>query len=112
MWNFDGYSGGGPIGGGIYFYQSNTNLEITPYGDTRPNFSSQQVRNFVQDNFTMWLGECHVDGFRWDTPGLMMNAGGTFINAGNLQINTLPAVSNTTINTGTNSATIGSKTRD
>ena len=74
MWNFDGYSGGGPIGGGIYFYQSNTNLEITPYGDTRPNFSSQQVRNFIQDNFSMWLGECHVDGFRWDTPGLMMNA--------------------------------------
>ena len=96
MWNFDGYSGGGPIGGGIYFYQSNTNLEITPYGDTRPNFSSQQVRNFVQDNFTMWLSECHVDGFRWDTPGLMMNADNygyisdadTLINAINAMIHT------------------------
>jgi 1,4-alpha-glucan branching enzyme len=96
MWNFDGYSGGGPIGGGIYFYQSNTNLEITPYGDTRPNFSSQQVRNFIQDNFSMWLGECHVDGFRWDTPGLMMNAdnygyisdAGTLINAINAMIHT------------------------
>lgn len=76
MWNFDGWTGGGPIGGGIYFYQSNTNLEKTPYGDTRPNFSSQQVRNFIQDNFTMWLSEYHVDGFRWDTPGLMMNANG------------------------------------
>ena len=74
MWNFDGWTGGGPIGGGIYFYQSNTNLQKTPYGDTRPNFSSLQVSNFVQDNFTMWLSECHVDGFRWDTPGLMMNA--------------------------------------
>ena len=62
------------IGGGIYFNQSNTNLQITPYGNTRPNFSSPQVRSFVQDNFTMWLDECHVDGFRWDTPGLMMNA--------------------------------------
>ena len=90
MWNFDGWSGGGSIGGGIYFYQSNSNLQITPYGNTRPNFSSLQVSNFVQDNFTMWLGECHVDGFRWDTPGLMMNANnyGYIASAGNL-INTI-----------------------
>jgi len=74
MWNFDGYAGVGPIGGGIYFNQSNTNLQITSYGNTRPNFSSPQVRSFVQDNFTLWLSECHVDGFRWDTPNLMMNA--------------------------------------
>jgi len=74
MWNFDGWTGGGPIGGGIYFYEANTNLEITPYGDTRPDFSSPQVRDFIQDNFTLWLDEYHVDGFRWDTPGLMMNA--------------------------------------
>jgi 1,4-alpha-glucan branching enzyme len=95
MWNFDGFTGG-PIGGGIYFYQSNTNLQITPYGNTRPNFSSQQVCNFVQDNFSMWLGECHVDGFRWDTPGLMMNAAnygyipdaGTLVNAINVMIHT------------------------
>lgn len=74
MWNFDGFSGNNALGGGgIYFYQSNPALQITPYGDTRPNFSSQQVRNFVQDNFTMWLSECHVDGFRWDTPNLMMH---------------------------------------
>ena len=75
MWNFDGFQGVSAIsgGGGIYFYQSNTNLQITPYGNTRPNFSSPQVRNFVQDNFTLWLDECHVDGFRWDTPNLMMH---------------------------------------
>jgi 1,4-alpha-glucan branching enzyme len=86
MWNFDGWVGTGPIGGGIYFWQSNTNLEITPYGDTRPNYASQQVSNFVQDNFTMWLAECHVDGFRWDTPGLMMNVNnyGYWPVAGNL----------------------------
>jgi len=30
-------------------------------------------RIFIQDNFTMWLSECHVDGFRWDTPNLMMH---------------------------------------
>ena len=97
MWNFDGFSGGGPLGGGgIYFYESNTNLQITPYGDTRPNFSSNQVCNFIQDNFTMWLGECHVDGFRWDTPNLMMHdnlnnyipAAGNLINAINAMMHT------------------------
>ena len=74
MWNFDGFAGNNALGGGgIYFYQSNTNLQITPYGATRPNFNSPQVCSFVQDNFTMWLNECHVDGFRWDTPNLMMH---------------------------------------
>ena len=74
MWDFDGWAGPGPLGGGIYFNQSNSDLQNTPYGATRPNFNSQQVCNFVQDSFTMWLAEDHVDGFRWDTPGLMMNA--------------------------------------
>jgi 1,4-alpha-glucan branching enzyme len=88
MWNFDGYQGVSAIpgGGGIYFYQSNTNLQITPWGNTRPNFSSQPVRNFVQDNFTFWLDEYHVDGFRWDTPDTMMHGNdGTYISeAGDL----------------------------
>jgi 1,4-alpha-glucan branching enzyme len=84
MWDFDGWQGVNAIpgGGGIYFYESNTNLQITPWGATRPNFSSQQVCNFIQDNFTMWLSECHVDGFRWDTPNTMMNGnGGIYIPA-------------------------------
>jgi len=72
MWNFDGYAGPS-LGGGIYFNQSNPALQITPYANTRPNFNSSQVDSFVQDNFTMWLNECHVDGFRWDTPNLMMH---------------------------------------
>jgi 1,4-alpha-glucan branching enzyme len=86
MWNFDGWPGVTSLQGGIYFNQSNTNLQITPYANTRPNFSLQPVRDFVQDNFTMWLSECHVDGFRWDTPGLMMNANnyGYISDAGNL----------------------------
>ena len=97
MWNFDGWAGVNSLGGGgVYFYESNTNLQITPYGDTRPNFSSQQVCNFVQDNFTMWLSECHVDGFRWDTPNLMMHdnnnnyipAAGNLIAAINAMIHT------------------------
>ncbi len=72
MWNFDNYAGG-LLGGGIYFNESDTNLQITPYGDTRPNFSDPQVHNFIWDNFILWLDECHVDGFRWDTPNLMMH---------------------------------------
>jgi 1,4-alpha-glucan branching enzyme len=76
LWDFDGWSGGGN-GGGIYFYQDST-LCCTPYG-SRPDYSRQPVRDYIQQNFQMWLDECHVDGFRWDTPGLMMNAGNTFI---------------------------------
>lgn len=95
MWNFDGFTGSG-LQGGIYFFESNSNLQMTPYGNTRPNFSSNEVCNFIQENFTMWLSECHVDGFRWDTPGLMMNANnygyiaaaGTLINNINAMIHT------------------------
>ncbi|HEV2455061.1 MAG TPA: alpha-amylase family glycosyl hydrolase [Verrucomicrobiae bacterium] len=87
MWDFDGWAGTNSLGGGgIYFYQSDTNLQITPWGYTRPNFSSNQVCSFIEDNFTMWLSEYHVDGFRWDTPGAMMNdnANNYIPDAGNL----------------------------
>ncbi len=73
MWDFDGWSGGGN-GGGIYFYQAD-GLCCTVYG-SRPNYSSQPVRDYIQQDFQMLLDEGHVDGFRWDTPGLMMNATG------------------------------------
>jgi 1,4-alpha-glucan branching enzyme len=72
LWDFDRWASG--TGGGIYFYQT-SNLCCTVYG-SRPDYGTQQVRNYIQDNFTMWIDECHVDGFRWDTPGLMMNATG------------------------------------
>ena len=73
LWDFDGWTGGGSQGG-IYFYQD-SGLCCTTYG-SRPDYSRQPVRDYIQDNFKMWLDECHVDGFRWDTPGLMMNATG------------------------------------
>jgi len=76
LWNFDGWDGGGS-GGGIYFYQTSPQC-CTSYGP-RPNYSRQPVADFIQQNFQMWLEECHVDGFRWDTPGLMMNADSTLI---------------------------------
>ncbi|PWU11110.1 MAG: 1,4-alpha-glucan branching protein [Verrucomicrobia bacterium] len=74
--DFDGWDGGAN-GGGIYFYQD-TNHCCTPWGP-RPNYSRQPVRDYIQDNFTMWLNEYHVDGFRWDTPGAMMNSDTTYI---------------------------------
>jgi len=76
LWNFDGWTGGGSQGG-IYFYQDSP-LCCTPYG-SRPNYSRQPVRDYISQNFQMWLDEYHVDGFRWDTPGLMMNADSTYI---------------------------------
>jgi 1,4-alpha-glucan branching enzyme len=87
MWNFDGWTGSNSLGGGgIYFYESNTNWQITPYGDTRPNCNTNQVCNYIQDNFTEWLSEYHVDGFRWDTPNTMThgNDGSYIPAAGNL----------------------------
>jgi 1,4-alpha-glucan branching enzyme len=41
---------------------------------------------YVLANFTLWLSEYHVDGFRWDTPGAMMhgNDGSYIPAAGNL----------------------------
>ena len=89
MWNFDGFAGSNSLnvgGGGIYFFQTNVNLQITPYGDTRPNFSSNQVDIFISNSTAMWLGECHVDGFRWDDPYTMThdNAGNYISTAGNL----------------------------
>ena len=102
MWNFDGFSGTNSIGGGgIYFYQSNTDLQITPYGDTRPNFASNQVDSLIQDSFTMWLSECHVDGFRWDDPYTMThdNNGNYISTAGNL-IQGINNMMHTNYNTG------------
>ncbi len=102
MWNFDGFSGTNSIGGGgIYFYQSNTALQITPYGDTRPNFASNQVDSLIQDSFTMWLSECHVDGYRWDDPYTMThdNNGNYISTAGNL-IQGINNMMHTNYNTG------------
>jgi 1,4-alpha-glucan branching enzyme len=92
LWNFDGWTGGGNQGG-IYFYQQDGYC-CTTYG-SRPNFTTQQVRNFIQDSFTMWMSECHVDGFRWDTPGLMINSSAGTINDAITLITTINAMIHT-----------------
>jgi 1,4-alpha-glucan branching enzyme len=108
MWNFDGWAQGTPTnsvgGGGIYFYETDFNLQNTPYAATRPNFNSNQVNSFIQDNFSMWLNECHVDGFRWDTPYTMTHGfdGTTYIPAAGNLISTI----NTMIHTNTGKISI------
>jgi 1,4-alpha-glucan branching enzyme len=73
LYEFDFWSGGGN-GGGIYFYQAD-GFCCTDFG-RRPNYSRTQVRSYIQDNFRMWLDEYHLDGFRWDTPYVMMHYNG------------------------------------
>ena len=94
MWNFDGWAGTNSVGGGgIYFFQTNVNLQITGWGDTRPNVSRHQVAGFIQDNFALWLGECHVDGFRWDSVYTLTHGNdGTYIPAAGNLVNAINAM--------------------
>jgi 1,4-alpha-glucan branching enzyme len=62
LWQFDGWSENNR--GGIYFY--NDDRAITPWGETRPDYGRDEVRQFIRDNVFMWLGEYHVDGLRFD----------------------------------------------
>jgi len=73
LYEFDFWSGGGN-GGGIYFYQQD-GFCCTDFG-RRPNYSRPEVRSYIKDNFKMWLDEYRVDGFRWDTPYIMMHYNG------------------------------------
>lgn len=66
LWGFD--VGTTP---GIYFYSA-SGINNTPWGP-RPNYASEGVRSYIIDNFSMWMDECHVDGFRWDAVGAMRN---------------------------------------
>ncbi len=62
LWQFDGWSQDGK--GGIYFYQDGRSA--TPWGETRPDYGRQDVREFIRDNVLQWLEEFRVDGLRWD----------------------------------------------
>lgn len=63
IWRFDGYSAYGDTGG-IYFYEDDN--RYTPWGDTRPNYSSGPVRSYIRDNVMYWLSEFNMDGIRMD----------------------------------------------
>ncbi|MCA9108444.1 MAG: alpha amylase C-terminal domain-containing protein [Planctomycetaceae bacterium] len=62
LWQFDGWSSNGK--GGIYFY--NDWRSATPWGDTRPDYGRNEVRQYIRDNVQMWRHEYHVDGLRFD----------------------------------------------
>lgn len=63
IWKFDGYSTY-PDTGGIYFYEDDR--RYTPWGNTRPNFETGEVRSFLRDNVMYWLNEYNMDGIRMD----------------------------------------------
>lgn len=72
LWQFDGWSEGS--GGGIYFYQDRR--AHTPWGDTRPDFGREEVRQYLSDNAQMWFDEYHADGLRWDGTAFIRRIGG------------------------------------
>ncbi len=63
LWRFDGYSAS-PDTGGIYFFEDDN--RYTPWGDTRPNYTTGEVRSFIRDNVMYWLNEYNMDGIRMD----------------------------------------------
>lgn len=62
LWNFDGSTPEGK--GGPYFYEDDR--ACTPWGDTRPDYGHPVVRQYLMDNFLMWLQEYRIDGVRTD----------------------------------------------
>ncbi|WP_137168410.1 alpha-amylase family glycosyl hydrolase [Salinimonas lutimaris] len=62
LWQFDGWHENDK--GGIYFY--NDERSNTPWGDTRPDYGRQEVRDYLRDNALMWLSEFKADGLRMD----------------------------------------------
>lgn len=62
LWQFDGWSENEK--GGIYFY--NDHRSQTPWGETRPDYGREEVRQYLRNNALMWFKEYHADGLRWD----------------------------------------------
>lgn len=79
LWQFDGWSENGK--GGIYFY--NDHRSHTPWGDTRPDYGRDHVRQYLCDNALMWFEEYHVDGLRWDATAYIKNIEGNDANPAN-----------------------------
>jgi 1,4-alpha-glucan branching enzyme len=62
LWQFDGWNQNGK--GGIYFY--NDWRSQTPWGDTRLDYGRQEVRDYIADNASLLMNDCHLDGLRLD----------------------------------------------
>ncbi|MEC8559992.1 MAG: alpha-amylase family glycosyl hydrolase, partial [Planctomycetota bacterium] len=61
LWQYDGDEGGG---GGIYFY--NDDRANTPWGNTRPDYSRGEVRQWIRDNVFHWFDNFRFEGARVD----------------------------------------------
>ncbi|MEP2059301.1 MAG: alpha-amylase family glycosyl hydrolase [Maribacter litoralis] len=72
LWQFDGWSENGK--GGIYFY--NDHRSDTPWGDTRPDYGREEVRQYLRDNALMWIEKYHCDGLRMDATSYIRFEGG------------------------------------
>ena len=72
LWQFDGWSENGK--GGIYFF--NDGRAQTPWGETRPDYTRGEVRQYILDNVRMWFDEYHADGLRWDAVPYIRNIDG------------------------------------
>jgi len=79
LWQFDGWSENGK--GGIYFY--NDWRSATPWGDVRPDYGRQEVRQFIYDNVRMWVHDFHLDGIRVDSTIFIRNVSGHNDDPGN-----------------------------
>jgi 1,4-alpha-glucan branching enzyme len=64
LWRFDGWSDG-EHDGGIYFYDKSR--AHTAWGDTRPDYGRDQVRQYLCDNAVFWLNHHRIDGLRFDS---------------------------------------------
>lgn len=72
LWRFDGWSENDK--GGIYFY--NDHRSDTPWGDTRPDYGREEVRQYLRDNALMWIEKYHCDGLRMDATSYIRYEGG------------------------------------
>ncbi|WP_396633321.1 alpha-amylase family glycosyl hydrolase [Maribacter sp. R86514] len=72
LWQFDGWSENDK--GGIYFY--NDHRSDTPWGDTRPDYGREEVRQYLRDNALMWIEKYHCDGLRMDATSYIRYEGG------------------------------------
>ena len=72
LWQFDGWQQDGK--GGIYFY--NNWRSKTPWGNTRPDYGRNEVKQYLHDNALMWLQDYRVDGLRLDATAFIRNAKG------------------------------------
>jgi len=82
LWRFDGWAENEK--GGIYFY--NDHRSQTPWGETRPDYGREEVRQYLRNNALMWFEEYRVDGLRWDMIVFINSIDG---NAGN-PVNDIP----------------------